>query len=130
MEKPLAASLEVAEDLALAARQSPRPTMIGFNYRFHPRLPELRTAIAAGKIGRPVAARLRFCTPAAQVPDWKRSLDEGGGALLDAAGEIVAESAGASACLAAWVRARAFFCAGAGRLSGRGSDGDKVPSRF
>lgn len=83
MEKPLAASLEEAEALALAARQSSRATMIGFNYRFHPLLKELQAEIQAGKIGRPVAVRLRFCTPAAQVPDWKRSLAEGGGALLD-----------------------------------------------
>jgi predicted dehydrogenase len=89
-EKPLASGLEGVDDLlALCAREE-RFLMMGMCYRFHPGLRRLQQRIAAGTVGRVLAAQL---WAGQYLPDWhpwadyraeysaRRAL--GGGVLLD-----------------------------------------------
>jgi myo-inositol 2-dehydrogenase/D-chiro-inositol 1-dehydrogenase len=85
MEKPLASTLEEAISLEQAARVSSRPSMIGFNFRFHPGIVSLRHDMQAARAGKLIALRFLFTVPGGNLPDWKRSISSGGGALLDLA---------------------------------------------
>src|SRR5690606_23752329 len=53
-EKPLATTLEEAEQIAAAAKASPAKLMVDFHNRANPALVALHDAVAAGEIGRPV----------------------------------------------------------------------------
>jgi myo-inositol 2-dehydrogenase/D-chiro-inositol 1-dehydrogenase len=91
IEKPLATSLADARRVAVtaqAAHTSARTTpiaMMGFNYRRNRLIRQARDAIAAGRIGPPVALRTTFATATRTIPDWKRQRPAGGGVLLDLA---------------------------------------------
>src|SRR5690349_9274209 len=83
LEKPLAPSLEEAHAAVAAWRRSGKVGMIGFNFRFHPQLLEIRERIRSGAIGRPIAVRSVFSITPHERPAWKGSLKQGGGVLLD-----------------------------------------------
>lgn len=63
-EKPLATTLQEADDIARAARGSKAKLMVDFHNRINPVVVQMRDAVAAGEIGRPVhgAARLSNTT--------------------------------------------------------------------
>lgn len=82
LEKPLAVDLEQGRRLAERARASGRVAMIGLNYRHHPLVERLRGAIAAGRIGRPVAMHSVFSV-AGGGSGWRASPASGGGALFE-----------------------------------------------
>jgi predicted dehydrogenase len=83
LEKPLATTLADAREAVAAWRASGRIGMLGFNHRYHPLVLEARAAVRAGRIGRPIAARMSNLSPPRELPPWKRRREEGGGALLD-----------------------------------------------
>jgi myo-inositol 2-dehydrogenase/D-chiro-inositol 1-dehydrogenase len=83
LEKPLAPNLAEGDDVLAAWRAAGTAGMIGFNLRFDGRYLEARRLLAAGEIGRPLAARTVFTTPRRAFPAWKTSRATGGGALLD-----------------------------------------------
>lgn len=83
LEKPLATTLAGAREAVAAWRASGRIGMLGFNHRYHPLVLEARAAVRAGRIGRPIAARMSSLSPPRELPAWKRRREEGGGALLD-----------------------------------------------
>ncbi|SDF27359.1 Predicted dehydrogenase [Salipiger thiooxidans] len=56
-EKPLALTLEDAEEMADAAREAGVSTMVGYNYIHNPAVAHARRLIADGRIGRPVHFR-------------------------------------------------------------------------
>jgi predicted dehydrogenase len=83
VEKPLATTLADADRVVATWRAAGVVGMTGFNYRFIPLYAAARRALAAGAIGPLVAARTTFTAARADLPDWKLSRLEGGGALLD-----------------------------------------------
>jgi predicted dehydrogenase len=92
VEKPLAEHGDGVEDLITAA--GPR-LMVGYNLRLHQPIETLVGAVHAGRIGRPLAARLWF---GSWLPDWRPDVDYrttysaranlGGGVLNDAIHEL------------------------------------------
>ena len=89
LEKPIAAGLDEARALVAAAAHAGRPAMIGFNYRFHPLIAELRQRVTRGALGTPREWRSTFSVPAHERPAWKLSVATGGGVLLDFASHHV-----------------------------------------
>lgn len=85
LEKPLATTLEDGQRIVRAWRGAGTTGWIGFNFRFHPLLVQLRAAIAGGAVGDPLGARTAFCAAGRELPEWKRRRASGGGALLDLA---------------------------------------------
>ncbi|MGH9672307.1 MAG: Gfo/Idh/MocA family protein [Bryobacteraceae bacterium] len=83
LEKPLAVGLEEARQVMEASRSAGTTCMIGFNYRFHPLYIEARRRLRAGGLGALVAVRTAFSSAARDLPAWKQSRSQGGGALLD-----------------------------------------------
>lgn len=59
IEKPLAASLDGAEELARIVEERQLTALVGFQMRFHPCFLRLRQLIAEGALGRLIAVRAR-----------------------------------------------------------------------
>ncbi|MBF8288994.1 MAG: Oxidoreductase, partial [Candidatus Rokubacteria bacterium] len=59
IEKPLAASLDGAEELARIVEERRLTALVGFQMRFHPCFLRLRQLIAEGAVGRLIAVRAR-----------------------------------------------------------------------
>lgn len=89
LEKPIAVTLDEGRAVVAAGARAGRPAMIGFNYRFHPLIAELRQRVATGALGTPREWRSTFSVPAHERPAWKLSLATGGGVLLDFASHHV-----------------------------------------
>jgi predicted dehydrogenase len=85
LEKPLATTLEDGRRICEAWRRSGRVGMVGFNYRFNRQYRQAQIHLASGRIGPAVAVRSVFAASPKWLPQWKRSLSTGGGALLDLA---------------------------------------------
>ncbi len=86
LEKPIAASLEEAEEVARIARATGVVAAMGFNRRFHPLVIEARHRLAADGIAEEVThAETVFSEPLEPVAGWKRLRSAGGGAPLDLA---------------------------------------------
>lgn len=85
LEKPIATSLEEADKVVGAWKQSGVVGMVGFNYRFNPLHQAARMQIQAGKLGPLVGARSVFSAPTRSIPAWKQTRSNGGGVLLDLA---------------------------------------------
>ncbi|HXE80082.1 MAG TPA: Gfo/Idh/MocA family oxidoreductase [Vicinamibacterales bacterium] len=83
VEKPLATDLQAAESLVELARSSGRVTMVGFNYRRHPLVVRLREAIAAGRVGTPLAIQTVFSVAHTDGEGWRAGCTNGGGALFE-----------------------------------------------
>ncbi len=83
LEKPLAPTLAASERVIAEWQRAGTVGMIGFNFRFHPQVIDVRERIRTGAIGRPIAVRSVFSILPHTIPEWKRALNSGGGALLD-----------------------------------------------
>lgn len=83
MEKPLAPTLDEARQLAQASQTAKAPLMMGFNFRFHPAIAEMRAQLQAGRLGPLLTVRSTFTTPAPHAENWRRSPNAGGSASLD-----------------------------------------------
>jgi len=84
-EKPLALSLNEADNMIKAIKDNGVKAMVGHALRFWPEYKKIREYIGSGILGRPLQA---FCQRLAVTPDWhqeKWGLSEklGGGAALD-----------------------------------------------
>lgn len=84
LEKPLATTTADAAGVVEAWRGSGVVGMMGFNYRFNRLYRSASRLLEEGALGSVVAARSVFAI-AGDLPAWKRSRAEGGGALLDLA---------------------------------------------
>ena len=89
LEKPLAPSLAEGARIVDAWRLAGTVGMIGFNFRFHPQVREIRERLRGGTIGTPLAVRSVFSILPHPLPEWKRVRETGGGALLDLASHHV-----------------------------------------
>ncbi len=67
MEKPLSHSMEGITELERALAQGGGSLLMGYQFRFHPTLRRAAQVIAAGEIGRPVAARVHW---GEYLPNW------------------------------------------------------------
>lgn len=85
LEKPLATNLKEGQKVLTSWQQAGTVGMMGYNYRFNPVCLDLKQQISSGKIGPWVYARSVFSTPFRSIPEWKKSRQTGGGALLDLA---------------------------------------------
>jgi predicted dehydrogenase len=89
VEKPIAASLDDAEAIVAAWRQAGTVAQIGFNCRFNALYRQMKTAIAAGAIGDPIAVRSAWTACWPTQATWRMSPSAGGGALLELASHHV-----------------------------------------
>src|SRR5215468_6163531 len=62
-EKPFAASVAEAEEMAAAAKRAGRVLVEAFHYRYHPLFARLRTILDAGEIGTVLHLEAHFCFP-------------------------------------------------------------------
>jgi predicted dehydrogenase len=85
LEKPLAPSVAEGEPVIAAWRRAGTVGMIGFNFRFHPQVLEMRERLRSGALGTPLAVRSVFTILPHTLPGWKRQRKLGGGVLLDLA---------------------------------------------
>ena len=84
VEKPIATTAEDAEQAIAAVQRAGTIGVVGLNRRSHPLFEQGRRLLRAGRIGRVRAVNTVFCE-AADIPDWKRRRETGGGVLLDLA---------------------------------------------
>lgn len=90
-EKPLAHTLEAADRIAKAQRQSSALLMTAFRHRFLPGIRKMKEWIDGGRIGEPVYFSNTFCGPAFFMQDrWfsKRAI-AGGGCMMDTSSHSV-----------------------------------------
>ena len=85
-EKPFARDTAEAEEMAAALRRSGTVGLMGTEFRFDAGQAALAAAVGAGAVGEPrlVTVLLHIgslADPAADLPDWWREADEGGGWL-------------------------------------------------
>jgi predicted dehydrogenase len=88
VEKPLSHSLHGVEDLEDEVRRQGVVALVGFQYRFHPGLRQVRRWLEDGALGRVVSARVHWGEDLSTWhpgEDWRRSYaaraDLGGGAV-------------------------------------------------
>jgi predicted dehydrogenase len=83
VEKPIALTLADADAIGAAAAASGRVLMVGHVLRFFPEVVELRRLLAAGELGRALAATaLRLSAPP-DWNDWMQDPERSGGTLVD-----------------------------------------------
>lgn len=98
-EKPMALTLEQAEEMEAAARRAGTVTMVGYNYIKNPAFSHAQRLIAAGAIGRLVQFRGWVDEDYQADPDlpwsWRAQLSEAGlGALGDIGSHLVSMALG------------------------------------
>lgn len=94
LEKPIAASLAEAREIAALVRASRVTCQVNFNYRWLPAAQRMRALIAEGFLGTITAVRARYCRSShatlARPRTWRHILAEsGGGAFADLGSHIV-----------------------------------------
>jgi predicted dehydrogenase len=67
MEKPISHSMERMEELQDAAAKSGSQILVGFQYRYHPALIQMKAVIDSGEVGKPLQARVHW---GEYLPDW------------------------------------------------------------
>jgi predicted dehydrogenase len=88
VEKPLAASLDEAEQLVERASRGDVSGTVGFNLRHHRLVRTASALVRAGAIGALEAVRTAFSDPILDTPDlpaWRARREAGGGALFEKA---------------------------------------------
>lgn len=98
IEKPISHTLEGVDNLIKEARRKNLTLMIGFNYRFHPDLQQVKRLLDRKAIGRPLSARAHFGSyflyrllfhPGTGYRQDYAAKKIGGGVILDAATHII-----------------------------------------
>jgi len=67
LEKPISHTLEGLEELARAARRTGSRVLVGYQFRYHPGLRELRRVVEGGALGKLIGARAHW---GEYLPDW------------------------------------------------------------
>ncbi|MBI4750977.1 MAG: Gfo/Idh/MocA family oxidoreductase [Acidobacteria bacterium] len=73
LEKPIATDLTEARELVTVSRVQSVVSTIGFNFRFHPLLVDLKHLLETQYLGQPLFARSVFSTIAQSRPHWART---------------------------------------------------------
>jgi predicted dehydrogenase len=85
VEKPMAATVKQAQDMVDLAKKLKRKLVIGFQYRYSPRVSFLKNAIDAGQFGNVLFGRVQALRRRG-IPNWGvfgRKDVQGGGGLID-----------------------------------------------
>ena len=88
IEKPLALSLDEADQLIERASRSPVQAMVGFNLRGHRLVQQAREIIRQGMLGTLELIRTALTSDTrydANAPEWRKRREQGGGALFEIA---------------------------------------------
>jgi myo-inositol 2-dehydrogenase / D-chiro-inositol 1-dehydrogenase len=87
VEKPLALTLDEADALVAAGRDSRGRVLMGFHMRWHRLVRKARTALAGSVVGTPESIRTTWNSPRGDdgTPEWKWQRATGGGALVELA---------------------------------------------
>lgn len=67
IEKPVSDSLAGLDQLQSTLAQSGKPAMMGFHFRFHPVLNQVKTLLNSGQLGKPLSARAHW---GEYLPGW------------------------------------------------------------
>jgi predicted dehydrogenase len=67
IEKPVSNSLAHVEELVKAVQQNGNKVLVGFQFRFHPGLRQVKKLLDEGAIGEPLSARAQW---GEYLPDW------------------------------------------------------------
>ena len=67
IEKPVSDNLAGLGELQSALSLSLKPTMVGFHFRFHPVLNQVKTLLESGQLGKPLSARAHW---GEYLPGW------------------------------------------------------------
>jgi predicted dehydrogenase len=67
IEKPISDGLAGLGELQSALKQSGKPAMLGFHFRFHPVLNQVKALLESGQLGKPLSARAHW---GEYLPDW------------------------------------------------------------
>lgn len=67
LEKPVAESMQRIAELRAAVQSSGSRVLVGFQFRYHPGLNQLKRLLDEGKIGRPLSVRAHW---GEYLPDW------------------------------------------------------------
>jgi predicted dehydrogenase len=67
LEKPISHSLERVADLQQAVTRSAVQVLVGFQFRFHPGLRQVRELLGSGRLGRPLSVRVHW---GEYLPNW------------------------------------------------------------
>jgi predicted dehydrogenase len=88
IEKPLSHSLSRLEELKLAAEQNHCQVLVGYQFRFHPGLQQLKNLLDQGTIGQPVSVRAHW---GEYLPNWHpwEDFKKGYAARLELGGGVV-----------------------------------------
>jgi predicted dehydrogenase len=88
LEKPIAISLEEADQLIAQAAKSPSVAMVGFNFRWHRLIRQARKLLLQGRLGTIKAIHSVLSGLEAETRGalkWRKRREHGGGMLLDGA---------------------------------------------
>jgi predicted dehydrogenase len=83
LEKPIALTLEDADAIVDAAARSDQTLMVGLVLRFWPEYVELARLLAAGELGRPLAASTYRLSPPVDWNEWMADESQSGGVAVD-----------------------------------------------
>jgi predicted dehydrogenase len=83
IEKPLAATVEDANAVVQAARESGCCAVAGHNLRFHRLVRRAADAVRSGALGRLTEIETTWNSPAAGGPQWQTDRTLGGGVIFD-----------------------------------------------
>jgi predicted dehydrogenase len=88
IEKPLSHSLARLEELKLAVEHNHCQVLVGYQFRFHPSLQQLKKLLDQGAIGQPVSARAHW---GEYLPNWHpwEDFKKGYAARLELGGGVV-----------------------------------------
>jgi len=80
-EKPLCRSLDEAEAMIAAARETGRLLKCGFNHRHHPAVQEAKRRMELGELGKPIFARCRYgiCGRPGYEKEWRADPNQAAG---------------------------------------------------
>ena len=67
IEKPISDGLAGLGELQSALNLSSKPAIVGFHFRFHPVLNQVKALLESGQLGRPLSARAHW---GEYLPDW------------------------------------------------------------
>ncbi len=86
VEKPLTLTLDEADTLVRAAESTDKKIMVGFNLRHHRLIQEAKKMLDNGDLGEIESIRSQWTSAIRykqQLPDWRNSREQGGGALFE-----------------------------------------------
>lgn len=93
-EKPLAASLEQAEQMHQAAKAAGVVTRVGYNYQHNPMIQWARQRVRSGELGEIISFDGQFCEDFMADPaspwGWRCEASHAGGALADLGSHLLA----------------------------------------